>query len=289
MNWFFIALGCAFLTACCDALSKKIMEGNDEWIAGALILTIASVILAPIFASLELKPFSFDLGAVFAIVFPLEVLGYYLFLSSIRMGNLSLTVPLLAFTPVFTLLTAWIILGERINPSGYLGIALVTMGAYLLNSNLISLHLLAPIKAIILSPGSRRMLLVAVIWSVTTTLGKKGVLLYGAIPFGFVILVGVTGMFAVASLFRWRVRRVRMQLGKTTAGFLLLAGIFMAGAQVTHFVSLGMAPAAYMISVKRLSMVFGVILGWLMFHEENIRYRLFGASVMVVGSFFLYP
>ena len=72
-------------------------------------------------------------------------------------------------------------------------------------------------------------------------------------------------------------------------GFLLLAGIFMAGAQVTHFVSLGMAPAAYMISVKRLSMVFGVILGWLMFHEENIRYRLFGASVMVVGSFILYP
>ena len=289
MNWFPIALGCAFLTACCDALSKKIMERNDEWIAGAIILSVASIILAPIFASLELKPFSVNLGAVFAVVFPLEVLGYYFFLSSIRMGHLSLTVPLLAFTPVFTLLTAWIILGEQINPSGYLGIALVTVGAYLLNSNLISLHLLAPIKAIILTPGARRMLLVAVIWSVTTTLGKKGVLLYGAIPFGFVILLGVTGMFAVASLFRWRVRRVRMQVGKTTAGFLLLAGIFMAGAQVTHFVSLGMAPAAYMISVKRLSMVFGVMLGWLVFREEHIRYRLFGASVMVVGSFFLYP
>jgi drug/metabolite transporter (DMT)-like permease len=289
MNWFSIALGCAVLTACCDALSKKIMEENDEWIAGTLILTIASVILAPIFASLELKPFSFDLVAVFAVVFPLEVLGYYFFLSSIRMAHLSLTVPLLAFTPVFTLLTAWIILGEQINPSGYLGIGLVTVGAYLLNSNLMGLHVLAPIKAIVLSPGSRRMLFVAVIWSVTTTLGKKGVLLYGAIPFGFVVLVGVTGMFAVASLFRWRVGRVKMQLGQATAGFLLFAGIFMAGAQITHFVSLSMAPAAYMISVKRLSMVFGVMLGWLMFREENVRYRLIGASVMVVGSFFLYP
>jgi uncharacterized membrane protein len=104
-----------------------------------------------------------------------------------------------------------------------------------------------------------------------------------------VVLVGVTGMFAAASLFRWRFGGVRMRLGKATAGFLLFAGIFMAGAQITHFVSLSMAPAAYMISVKRLSMVFGVMLGWLMFHEENIRYRLIGASVMVAGSFFLYP
>jgi uncharacterized membrane protein len=133
------------------------------------------------------------------------------------------------------------------------------------------------------------MLLVAVIWSITTTLGKKGVLMYGAIPFGFVVLVGAIGMFAAVSLFRLRFGCARLHLRQATAGFLLLAGIFMAGAQITHFVSLSMAPAAYMISVKRLSMVFGVVLGWLMFQEENIRHRLVGASVMVVGSFFLYP
>lgn len=289
MNWFSIALGCAFLTACCDALSKKIMEENDEWIAGTFILSVAAVILAPIFASLELEPFSIDLAVVIAIVFPLEVLGYYFFLSSIRMAPLSLTVPLLAFTPVFTLLTAAIMLGEQINLSGCLGISLVTAGAYLLNSNLLSLNALAPIKAIILNPGSRRMLLVAVIWSFTTTLGKKGVLMYGAIPFGFVVLVGVLGMFAGVSLFRSRFGCARLHLRQATVGLLLLAGIFMAGAQITHFVSLGMAPAAYMISVKRLSMVFGVMLGWLMFHEEHIRHRLFGASVMVLGCFLLYP
>jgi uncharacterized membrane protein len=68
----------------------------------------------------------------------------------------------------------------------------------------------------------------------------------------------------------------------------LIGGLLMAGAQITHFVSLSMAPVAYMISVKRLSLVLGVALGWLVFGEGNIRYRLIGASVMVCGVLLLY-
>ena len=41
----------------------------------------------------------------------------------------------------------------------------------------------------------------------------------------------------------------------------LIGGLLMAGAQVTHFISLNLSPVAYMISVKRLSLVFGVIFG----------------------------
>jgi drug/metabolite transporter (DMT)-like permease len=51
---------------------------------------------------------------------------------------------------------------------------------------------------------------------------------------------------------------------------------------------MSMAPAAYMIAVKRLSLVFGVLMGWMFFNERNIRFRLIGASVMVSGIFFLY-
>jgi uncharacterized membrane protein len=64
-----------------------------------------------------------------AIVLPLQILGYYLFLSAIRMGALSLTVPLLAFTPVLTILTSALLLGESISWKGGFGIGLVTLGA----------------------------------------------------------------------------------------------------------------------------------------------------------------
>jgi len=264
------------------------MKDYDEWITGTIILGLAGLLLFPLFFSLEFKPISSDLVVVLAVALPLEILGYHQFLAALRAGPLSLTVPLLAFTPVFTIVTSALIVGERITGSGGLGISLVTVGAYLLNANLANQNVLAPLKAIFSNRGSRKMFLVALIWSVTSAIGKKGVLIYGAIPFGLVLLFGIVVVFAVVSLTRVKTGRVEFHFQRVDAGLFLLGGVFMAGAEITHFVALRLAPVAYMISVKRLSMVFGVILGWLFFREENVKYRLLGASIMVAGVFFLY-
>jgi drug/metabolite transporter (DMT)-like permease len=288
VNWFPIALICALVTACCDAVCKRIMAHNDEWITGTIVLGIASLVLAPFFLSLPLRPFSQELALLLAIALPLEIFAYYLFLSSIRMAPLSLTVPLLAFTPVLTIISSSLLLDEWITMTGGMGIGLVTVGAYFLNANLIRQNILAPVKAIFANPGSRRMLLVAFIWSVTSSLGKKGIQLYDAIPFGCVLLFGNLIIFALIALWRVKAGFADARIRSATWGLFLAAGLFMAVAEITHFVSLSSAPVAYMISVKRLSLVFGVILGWFFFGEQHIRYRLGGASAMVAGVLFIY-
>jgi uncharacterized membrane protein len=83
-------------------------------------------------------------------------------------------------------------------------------------------------------------------------------------------------------------RTARVSLGRRAMYLFLVSGLLMAAAHLTHVLSLSLAPVAYMISVKRLSLVFGVLLGWFYFREENIRYRLTGACVMVVGVFMVY-
>jgi drug/metabolite transporter (DMT)-like permease len=45
--------------------------------------------------------------------------------------------------------------------------------------------------------------------------------------------------------------------------------------------------AAYMIAVKRLSLLFGVLYGAWWFGEENIRERLAGAAIMIAGVFLI--
>lgn len=287
-NWFHIALACAFLTACSDAVSKRILQHNDEWITGTAVLGISALILAPIVLPLGLKPLTGDLVILLAITVPLEIFGYYLFLSAIRMGQLSLTLPLLAFTPVLTIGTSAILLGERISLVGGCGIALVAVGAYVLHGDLMKHEPAAPIRALFSSAGARRMLAVACIWGLTSALGKKGILMYGALPFGFVLLCADVAVFASIVVLRIRLGKARISLEKGMTAFFLLGGLLKAGAEITHFVSLSMAPVAYMISVKRLSLVVGVALGWLVFGERNIGYRLVGASVMVCGAFLIY-
>jgi drug/metabolite transporter (DMT)-like permease len=286
--WFYLALGCALLTAGCDAVSKRLMQENDVWITGTILLGLSAVMLAPIVLHMEFGPVSRELIVVLVIAVPLEVVSYYLFLSAIRMAPLSLTVPLLSFTPVLTILTGAALLGETVSPRGSVGVALVAIGAYVLNGDLISQNFLAPVRALFSNPGARRMLAVAIIWSVSSALGKKGILIYGAMPFAILLICGNLTAFALVSAFRLRSGSAAFSCAPETLGLFLLGGLLLAAAEASHFIALSMAPVAYMISVKRLSLVFSVIFGWLVFKESNIGFRLVGASVMVAGVFLLY-
>jgi uncharacterized membrane protein len=52
---------------------------------------------------------------------------------------------------------------------------------------------------------------------------------------------------------------------------------------ITHVKAINLVEVAYMVSVKRLSILFGVIYGVVFFKETNIKERLLGATVMVSG------
>jgi uncharacterized membrane protein len=63
----------------------------------------------------------------------------------------------------------------------------------------------------------------------------------------------------------------------------LLPALFDATATVSHFYAVSMANVAYMIAVKRTSLHFGVLYGFLLFGERQMRERLLGAVLMFSG------
>ncbi len=52
---------------------------------------------------------------------------------------------------------------------------------------------------------------------------------------------------------------------------------------LSHMWAINLITAAYMIAVKRTSLIFSVIYGKLIFKEKEITQRLAGASLMVLG------
>ena len=281
--WFIIALLSAFSVAGCDAVSKKLMLDNDEWITGGLMLSLASVILAPIFLFIDFREVSEAGLKLLAVTLPLEVFAYYLFLSSIRMSALSLTLPLLAFTPALTIVTSSMILDESIGSTGLVGVLLVTLGAYILNADLSDFRLFGPIKAVISDSGALRMLMVSIIWALTSTLGKSGVIIFGALQFGYILTAAIGVIFLAVGLFRVKFMSVPWVFDGRIGLTFLISAVFMSMQEVTHFMAVSMAPVPYMISVKRISMVIGVIIGWKFFGESNIMSRLTGAVIMLGG------
>ncbi|MCK4389986.1 MAG: EamA family transporter [Desulfobacterales bacterium] len=288
MNWFVLSLACAYLMSTSELFSKLFMRNNDEWTTGCGMILVSLPFLVPLLIGRDSFPLSQDLVGLVAILIPFEILAYYIYLSAIRIAPLSISVPYLSFTPVFAILTASVLLGESISTQGLIGILMVTVGACVLNIEHFVHHPLAPLKAIFKSPGSRRMLIVAVIWSLTATLGKKGVQLSDPVFFGvFFMLILSVPMAAIAG---WRIKRHRatVNLKGRNAIWLILGGLVTAVAMMAHLHAIKLAPVSYMIAVKRTSLIFSVLYGGLIFKEEHIRLRLLGTSIMLSGVVILY-
>ena len=100
--------------------------------------------------------------------------------------------------------------------------------------------------------------------------------------FGLILHSLITLVFVLGGMVRLINGSTRLRLENRTIAFFGIGAVVMAFQMVTHFIALSMAPVAYMISVKRISMVISVIFGWRFFGEQNIGWRLAGAAIMLV-------
>jgi len=209
----------------------------------------------------------------------LAALSSFLYFRAVRASDLSITVPMLAFTPLFMCLTSPFITGEFPDAAGLAGIACIVFGSYLLHLSQRSQGLFAPWLALVREPGPRWMLLTAFLWGVTASLDKVGIFL---VPTSF----WVFSVLGLASL---------LQLGMCLAledqrpwrAFRQPAVFALAGLEVAslafQMAALRMTLAAYVISIKRLSVVFAVILAGTVLREAKLSERLLGAAVMAAG------
>ncbi len=288
MHWISLTLLSAFFLATADTLSKRYLS---HYRPGELVLVrfgVAGMLLLPL---LLWEPWP-SLPPVFwgwiAVAMPLELLAMWLYMQAIRSSPLSLTLPYLAFTPAFNTLTAYLVLGETVTLSGFSGILLIVFGAWLLNlqatQNASGLNILAPFRAITRERGSRLMLMVAALYSLTSVTGK-GALLHATPaffgPFYFVAL-GATSLllFASRDVSTWRA------LGRHPWAHLAI-GACMGVMVVTHFYAIEHIEVAYMIAVKRTSLLFGLLYGAWLFKETGLLKNLVAGMLMVLGVFLI--
>jgi len=284
MLWFPLSLLAAFSLATADAVTKRFFGKLSPYEMGTvrLIYTIPWLIGSFFFIPL-VKPDKIYF-LVLATGLPLEILAMYLYMKAIKVSPLSLTLPFLAFTPVFIIMTGRLLLGERLSPWGILGICLIVTGSYCLNLSHIRTGFFAPLKAIIKEPGSWMMLLVSFIYSITSVISKLGILHTNPYFFGITYFTALTILMVALAPFiqKFTARNlIRFPLKGMILGFIFGVMIF------SHVLAISMVQVAYMISIKRTSLIFGVLYGAWLFQEEKIGERLFGTIIMIGGVFII--
>jgi len=228
---------------------------------------------------------------------PFEILALLLYMQALRVSPLSLSIPFLAFTPVFIVLTGWLILDEKVTLAGLMGILCTVTGAYVLHIKASRKGFLEPLRAIARERGSRLMLAVAGIYSLTSVLGKKAIQHSSPVFFAcfYFVLLGMLTPLSIWALYRitngfsannkqsrplWPFQK---KAGPNPWGAWWAVGLAQTIMVLSHMWAIHLITAAYMIAVKRTSLIFSVIYGKLIFKEKEIPQRLAGASLMMLG------
>ena len=220
----------------------------------------------------------------FLLSIPINIVAYILYLYAIKLSPLSLTVPFLAFTPVFMILTGFLVLNEKINIWGGLGVGFIVLGSYILNFKKIQYGLLKPFTALLHEKGSWMMLIVALVFSFAAVIGKKAMLHSSPLYFSYYFFL-VFNITILAALFITRQSSLRKVLQHPRKGS-WLGSLLMIHISF-HGLAIAISTAVYMVAIKRSSILFSVLMSWLILQEEDLRYRGLGTVLMFAGMLFI--
>lgn len=289
MDWFALTIICAIAVASADAFTKKYFQGHSAYEIVIIRFGLSGLLLLPLLLAQPFRHLPPDFWWLLVIMLPCELLAMLLYMKAIRDYPLSLTLPFLAFTPVIITITAFFLLGETISPPGLLGILLVVAGSYVLHiQQADGRHIstwLQPFQAIAQNHGSQLMLLVAALYSITAVLGKAALSYTEPMFFASFYFV-LLGAITLLLLPFFGLRSARILTAKPLSG-LLVAG-FMTLMIITHFMALDQVETAYMITVKRTSLLFGLLYGAYLFKERRLNQNLFAGCLIILGVFFIY-
>ncbi|MGE5441295.1 MAG: EamA family transporter, partial [Bacteroidota bacterium] len=218
--------------------------------------------------------------AALSVTGTINIFATILYMHAVSKGDISEIIPMLSFTPLFMLITSPLIVGEFPRPGGIAGIILVVTGSYLLNVNLRRRNFTDPIKALFRNPGTRVMLFVSFLYSITSNFDKLAVNysspLQHLLFLNLYVFLGVTVIVLLRKSFK------KEELIRGRYNLLLLSILNLIGS-LLFLLAITQTYVAYVIALKRTSGMLSVLIGHFILGEANLRERILGSFIMFIG------
>ncbi len=213
--------------------------------------------------------------------------GFMFYMLGLKYGKLSRSVPLLNLSPIITVLIALMIVGEMPSWVGLIGILITIIGLYILNIEKVSKkNICHPFVSIFKNKGTRYMLTVTFIWGIGAAIDKSAVLASDVLT--YILLAYFFNLFWMFWILLIKDRKDFLtnikQVFKYNFWGATLIGIISLCVIYFQFNAIALTYAAYVITIKRTSVILSVIAGYLFFREKkHFATALVGAIIMVVG------
>ncbi len=210
----------------------------------------------------------------------LNVGANFAFFRALQLSPISVTLPVLSLTPVFSALLGSVFLGERLPARALAGVAMVVLGAFVLAARMP--HRPSGERRMRLEPGSLVMAGVALGWSATMLLDKLALEHIGAIPHALVLHTGVAAV-AAGVLGRGGLRATLPQLRRNGPA-LAATIVFGALALGSQLLAIRELPIGFVETLKRgVGGAMAVVWGRAFFDEPVTVTKLVAIGLLAGG------
>lgn len=292
--WFHLAIVSAASKAFSQALTKKLLRSYSVLEISAYAQLVAAVMIFPLlfipdFINIP-RTWSFQKAAWITIT--LNIVAIIPLVEAIRRSDLSYALPFLGVTPVFSIVAGWLIRGEEVSPLGVVGIVIVVVGALGIDVKSFRDWIMLGGKRVFKDKGVWMVTSVAFIYSISSVYDKVATL--SSDPVSFVWYSAVCRATILMVIFYAWKKESKPDEAKISSGlyrsmlFYGLIGLSFNVEALSQMLALQHGLVAYVLAVKRLSILMTSVIGVAFFGEMFAWSRFAGASMMIVGATVIY-
>ncbi|MFH1956469.1 MAG: DMT family transporter [Patescibacteria group bacterium] len=279
--WFLFALGSALGFSIYHAISKSLSLKISKAEITFWSFFFASIILLSISFFNGLPELGDQFLKAVLITSILNIIAFPILLQAYRLADFSAVFSMFLLTPLFMLLTSYLILKEIPSLLGVVGMIILLSGLFIIIQGS---RAESKINGTNYKKGIYLGLLVSFIFSICVNFDKMAVL-----NSDFIFAGGtIAGLIALGTLpfliyFQRKTRLNIKNIEKKTILLMLAMVITFCFTSIFHNLALISGLASYTIAIKRTSIIFGVIWGLIFFKEKRFLPKLIGSVIAALG------
>ena len=285
MTWFIVAILSAFLSAFAAITQKKVLF-NLGALEFSFILSLVNLVFSiPFFFFIDYQTLT---SLNLFILFVKSIIGVAAFLCvmiSLKNLEISNALPLLALTPGFVAVFAYILLGESLKNFEVIGLLFLIVGTFTLESKNLK-DFIFPFDAFKKSGYHRFVILALLLFTASSILDKLLLIKLNLSPISITAFQHVyfAVLFSIIFFIFNRKERITFAImKKDNLSWIALISILTIGYRYTQIVAVSLASVALVLAVKRTSVFWATVIGGKLFKDKDLLKRSIAAILILAG------
>lgn len=286
MTWFIVALLSAFLSSFAAITQKKVLFKLGALEFSFLLSLVNLVLSVPFFFFIDYDTITTVNLAILFIKSLIGVGAFFCVMLSLKNLEISNSLPLLALTPGFVAIIAYVFLGESLKLSEVIGLLLLILGTFILEIKDLK-KFSFPFNDTLKNKYYKYILIALLLFTASSVLDKILLIKLNLSP---VSLTAFQHMyfaifFSIAYLlYKGNIETSTLRMRKENLGWILLIAVLTIGYRFTQVLAISLASVALVLAIKRTSVFWATVIGGRLFKDKDLLKRSIAAILILAGA-----